>query len=138
MKRRTITAKRWLILGLVLAVAGAAWSQRRGFRGYGRAETVPTLAKSESEKKILAVLEKAYSGGAMVENVPASDGRLRRVLAESIGAKSIVALGTSTGLTGMWFSLALHQTGGRLTTFENDTGRAAAAPAIFRKPASTG
>ncbi len=128
-----MAVKSWLILGLVLAVAGAAWSQRRGFRGYGRAETVPALAKSESEKRILGVLEKAYSGGAMFENVPASDGRLLRVLAESIGAKSIVELGTSTGLSGMWFSLALQQTGGRLTTFEIDRGRAATARRHFQE-----
>jgi predicted O-methyltransferase YrrM len=103
----------------------------RGFGG--RAAEVPAQAKSEAEKRILGVLQKAYSGGAMFENVPVGDGRLLRVLAESIGAKSVVELGTSTGLSGMWFSLALQQTGGRLTTFEMDRGRAATARRHFQE-----
>jgi caffeoyl-CoA O-methyltransferase len=55
--------------------------------------------------------------------VPEEDGRLLRVLAESIGAKHVVELGTSTGYSGLWLLLALAKTGGRLTTYEMDRGR---------------
>jgi caffeoyl-CoA O-methyltransferase len=124
-------ARQILILGLLLSLVGVAWSQRRGSRSYGRAQEVPTLARSNSEKRVLGVLDKAQRGGDMYLNVPVGDGRLLRVLAESIGAKNVVELGTSTGLSGMWFSLALQQTGGKLTTFEIDTGRAANARRNF-------
>ena len=50
-----------------------------------------------------------------------------RLLAESNNAKSVVEIGTSTGISGLWFSMALVKTGGRLTTFEIDAGRAATA-----------
>ena len=53
-------------------------------------------------------------------SVPQEDGRLLRLLAESIGAKQVVELGTSHGYSGIWFCLALRTTGGRLTTCEID------------------
>lgn len=53
----------------------------------------------------------------------AASSEERRILAESIGAKQVVELGTSTGYSGLWLLLALAKTGGRLTTFEIDRGR---------------
>lgn len=93
----------------------------------------PTLAKSESEKRIMAVLDEAVKAGELYANVPAADGRMLRLLAEAVNAKSVVEIGTSTGLSGLWFSMALEKTGGRLTTFELDSGRAATALAHFKK-----
>lgn len=55
--------------------------------------------------------------------VPENDGRLLRVLAQSMGAKHVVEIGTSVGYSGLWFSLALRATGGRLTTFDIDPQR---------------
>jgi len=66
-------------------------------------------------------------------NVPATDGRMMRLLTEAAGAKNVVEIGTSTGYSGLWLSLALKSTGGRLTTFEADAGRAATAREYFRK-----
>ncbi len=57
-------------------------------------------------------------------SVPLADGRALRLLAEASGAKSVVEIGTSTGYSGLWFCLALRKTGGHLTTFELDHGRA--------------
>jgi predicted O-methyltransferase YrrM len=54
------------------------------------------------------------------------------LLTESLGAKHVVELGTSTGLSGVWFCLALRQTTGKLTTFEIDAGRAAQARRNFQ------
>jgi predicted O-methyltransferase YrrM len=91
------------------------------------------LANSDAEKRVLATLEEAQKAGETYLNVPVADGRLLRVLAESMDAKNVLELGTSTGLSGMWFGLALMKTGGKLTTFEVDPGRAATARAHFKK-----
>jgi predicted O-methyltransferase YrrM len=56
-----------------------------------------------------------------------------RILAESVGAKSVVEVGTSTGYSGLWFCLALQSTGGKLTTFELDHGRATRARKHFEQ-----
>ena len=54
-------------------------------------------------------------------------------MARSINAKQVVELGSSTGYSGIWFGLALRQTGGKLTTYEIDAGRAATARANFKR-----
>jgi caffeoyl-CoA O-methyltransferase len=91
------------------------------------------LAKSPAEDKILKVLsdmERSQSAGMM--NVPAEDGRLLRLLAESLDAMTVVELGTSNGYSGIWWCLALKTTGGMLTTFEIDPARAALARENFK------
>jgi predicted O-methyltransferase YrrM len=65
--------------------------------------------------------------------VPTEGGRFLRLLAETIGAKNIVEVGTSNGYSGIWQCLALKATGGKLTTFEIDTQRAALARENFKK-----
>ena len=55
--------------------------------------------------------------------VPEQDGRLLRVLAQTMGAKHVVEIGTSVGYSGLWFALALRSTKGRLTTFDIDSDR---------------
>jgi len=123
---------------LAVTFAGyAAFAQprRRPPRGASLIETTSTaLAADEAEGKILAVLKvmrEKESRGMM--NVPANDGRLLRLLAESIGAKNVVEIGTSNGYSGIWFSLALRKTGGKLTTYEIDKGRAALARKNFKR-----
>jgi caffeoyl-CoA O-methyltransferase len=65
--------------------------------------------------------------------VPAADGRLLRILTESVNAKHVVEIGTSTGISGLWFAMALEKTGGKLTTFEYDATRAATATKHFKE-----
>ena len=77
---------------------------------------------SAEEKRVLAVLEDVYRNHRYL-SVPEEDGRLLRILTESIGAKHVVEVGTSTGYSGLWILLALMRTGGRLTTYEIDHGR---------------
>jgi predicted O-methyltransferase YrrM len=92
------------------------------------------LAKSAREQAILAVLEdmdKNQRRGSM--SVPMDDGRILRVLAESMGARHVVEIGTSIGYSGLWFCLALENNSGRLTTFEIDPGRAAKARENFKR-----
>lgn len=114
------------VIALLIAVA---WTQSRRGRTSGN-DTLP-LAKTESERKILSVLEQMRAENKTYLSVPAADGRMLRLLAESIGAKTVVEIGTSTGYSGLWFLLALPSTGGKLITFEYDAGRAALARKHF-------
>jgi caffeoyl-CoA O-methyltransferase len=108
-----------------------------GGRGQGALEvdsdlSKPMLPKDDGEKRILAALAQARAGERYA-NVSTADGRLLRQLAESVGAKRIVELGTSTGESGLWFSMALRKTGGKLYTHDIDPGRIAVARANFKK-----
>ncbi len=126
--------KRTLAISLLVAAAAfSAAAQRRGGRQAPGAGEYPPVARTEAEKRILATLNEAVKAGELYANVPAPDGRLLRLLAESINAGHVVEIGTSTGLSGMWIGMALQKTGGRLTTFEMDKGRAATARAHFQK-----
>ncbi|MDR3622972.1 MAG: class I SAM-dependent methyltransferase [Paludisphaera borealis] len=91
----------------------------------------PPLPLDDGEKRILAAIEQAR-GGERYANVSTADGRLLRQLAESLGAKRIVELGTSTGESGLWFSMALRKTGGKLYTHDLDPGRIAVARKNFK------
>jgi len=116
-----------------VAVAQPARPPRRQPAPAGEVKT-EIQAKDESEKKILAVLEdldKNQRRGMM--NVPVQDGRLLRLLAESTGAKNVVEIGTSNGYSGIWICLALRKTGGKLTTYEIDEGRAKLARENFKR-----
>lgn len=94
----------------------------------------PSLGKDAEEKQILAVIDDIVANqSARMMNVPREDGRLLRVLAESIGAKNVVEIGTSNGFSGLWFSLALRKTGGHLTTHDIDPGRIAKAKENFQR-----
>ena len=120
------------VAGLVAAPGAGRAQSRRGATGDGAGKEGPPLARSESERLALPVLDD-ISRNQRHLNVRAEDGRLLRVLAESIGAKQVVEIGTSTGYSGLWLALALRATGGRLTTFEIDAGRAAMAQENFKR-----
>lgn len=92
------------------------------------------MPKTEAEKKILNILDdmdKNQRRGMM--NVPITDGRLLRLLTETIGAKHVVEIGTSNGYSGNWICLALRTTGGKLTTYEIDARRASLARENFKR-----
>lgn len=94
----------------------------------------PPIPSSEQEKRILDVLEAMchdqYSG---ILSVPPEDGRVLRLLAEAVGAKQVVEVGTSNGYASIWLCLALRTTGGRLTTYEIDAHRASLARENFKR-----
>ena len=72
----------------------------------GSALDKPPLAKDEQEQKILSTLDATRHGSQRYANVSEADGRLLRQLTEALGARRVVELGTSTGESGLWFSLA--------------------------------
>jgi len=125
--------KRSLIVLAALGACAGVWAQR-GERGVAPGSSqYPPLPRTESEKRILSTIDAAAKAGELYENVPAADGRLLRLLTEAVNAKHVVEIGTSTGISGMWFSIALERTGGKLTTFEYDAGRAATARKHFKE-----
>jgi len=96
--------------------------------------TAGPLAKDDREKEILAVLEDMQMNqrrGMM--NVPLIDGRILRILAESLNAQKVVEIGTSNGYSAIWFCLALRKTGGKLITHEIDEQRASLARKNFKR-----
>ena len=92
----------------------------------------PPLAASAGERRILAALDEVYRNHRYL-SVPEPDGRLLRILEESIGARHVVELGTSTGYSGLWILLGLAKTGSRLTSYEIDRGRHEMARSNFEK-----
>jgi len=97
-----------------------------GPSGSGQAAsfTADPRPKDDGEEKILKVLEQVGQKQGRMANVPMADGRMLRLLAETIGAKTAVEIGTSNGVSALWFTLALKKTGGKLITHEIDPQRA--------------
>jgi predicted O-methyltransferase YrrM len=95
-------------------------------------ESLP-LPKTEAEKKILSVLDDLEKMRREMANIPMRDGRLLRLLTETIGAKHVVEIGTSNGYSALWLCLALQSTDGNLTTFEIDPRRASLARENFKR-----
>lgn len=118
-----------LVCLVTFALLGCAQGPRGRMMGGGDGYGNAPLAADAAEKRILEIAENVERH----LNVPREDGRLIRLMAESIGAKTAVEFGTSTGYSGLWFALALRKTGGKLTTFEYDPGRAATARANFEQ-----
>lgn len=118
-----------LILNIVFSLNFLAVSQSTVSRDRPLA---PAHAKTEAEKRILMVLDRMIKTQQTYLSVPVQDGKALRLLTEAAGAKNVVEIGTSTGYSGLWLCLALESTGGRLTTFEIDHGRASMARAHFK------
>jgi predicted O-methyltransferase YrrM len=146
--RRTAIAIATMIGVTILAPFGSAQQpgpegksaqtkQGRGRGGFGPAEagtdlSKPPLPKDDGEKRILDALDRARQGQRYA-NVSTADGRLMRQLTEAVNAKRVVELGTSTGESGLWFSMALRKTGGHLYTHDIDPGRIAVARENFKR-----
>ncbi len=128
-----------LLLAAIESLTAQQRPQRRGSGGRQERDMPaalgqPPMPANEQERKILSVLEDMDQNqrrGMM--NVPVEDARLLRLLTEAVSAKHVVEIGTSNGYSGIWFCLALRTTGGRLTTYEIDAGRASLARKNFKR-----
>ncbi len=122
---------------LTVAIAGILSATAIGFSQQARVgqfrSSSPPLANTEMERKILAVIGEMEKAHQTYLSVPMQDGKALRLLTETADAKSIVEIGTSTGYSGLWFSMALQKTGGHLTTFEIDHTRASEAREHFKQ-----
>ena len=135
----TVTTRMVLCVCAALLVAGNIQAQGRRPGGGGQAwsfESKPT-AKDKTEEKILTVLKTMTEEGRRMQSVPMDDGRFLRILTESMDATNVIEIGTSHGYSAIWFCLALHRTGGKLTTYEIDPERAKLAEANFAKAGVT-
>jgi caffeoyl-CoA O-methyltransferase len=124
------------LVGLTLFCAAAFGQQPSGApdrRGQQASFDNPVRAKDEAEAKILKAMEEIQKAQGYKLNVPESDGRLLRLMAEAIDAKSVVEIGTSNGISAIWIALALKKTGGKLVTHEIDPKTAALARENFTK-----
>jgi len=125
-----------VILAVSAILFSTALAQRpsggRGSQQSGSELEKPPIPKDDNEKKILGVLEDILAT-QRYRNVPPQDGRFLRITAESMKAKNVIEIGTSTGYSGIWFGMVLQKIGGRLTTFEIDAQRAATARANFKR-----
>jgi predicted O-methyltransferase YrrM len=134
--RRTTIVVGTVIIGISVILFSNVLAQRSSRardRGQGDAELEkPSVPKDDNEKKILDILADIRATQSF-RNVPPQDGRFLRIMAESMNAKNVVEIGTSTGYSGIWFGMALQKTSGKLTTFEIDAGRAATARANFKR-----
>ncbi|MBN2505208.1 MAG: class I SAM-dependent methyltransferase [Verrucomicrobia bacterium] len=90
--------------------------------------------RNDAERKIILVMEDMFATQARgMGNILPEDGRMLRMLAESLGARRIVEVGTANGYSAMWFCLALRSTGGKLITHEIDPKRIALARDNFKR-----
>jgi predicted O-methyltransferase YrrM len=121
-----------LLVVSVLLMSGIAPAMAQRGRVAPESEASPPIPRTPAEKKVLETLNEIVKAGDLYANVPAADGRLLRILAEAVNARSVVEIGTSTGISGLWFCLALEKTGGKLTTFELDKTRASLARKHFK------
>lgn len=126
--------RRLLALALIAVVVPTFMWAQRGQRGVRSTDANATpMAGSPAEARVLAVLDRMVTDGELYLAVDADNGRMLRLLVESIGAKRVVEVGTSTGYSGLWTLLGLRTTGGRLTTLELDPGRAGRARKHFQE-----
>jgi len=122
------TVRATVATAIVLAAALGAFCQQ----GEPPASN-PPLAKTAREKRILAELDRMAKSHETYLSVPLEDGEALWVLTETADAKHVEEIGTSTGYSGLWLCLALEATGGHLTTFEIDHGRATEAREHFKE-----
>lgn len=121
-------------LAVAQEAAGGGTPQRQfGGRRPGSPLSATPLAKDDTEKKVLDVLDGMNSRSRGMLSVPRDDGRFLRLMAESTGAKNVVEIGTSHGYSGVWMAMVLQKTGGKLTTFEIDPERAKLAREHFKQ-----
>jgi predicted O-methyltransferase YrrM len=123
-----------IVLGIVVSAVCGSAQRGGGSRGVAPVgDQYPPIPGSDSEKRILATIDSAAKAGEQYANVPSADGRFLRLLTEAANAKHVVEVGTSTGISGLWFCMALEKTAGTLTTFEYDSDRAAMAKKHFKE-----
>ena len=139
MRKQTLTAiaVSTVLIGIcamLLSNALAAEPTRPARRGRPSVSSLekPPVPKDANEKKILGILDDILATQRF-RNVPVQDGRFLRIMAETMNAKNVVEIGTSTGYSAIWFGMALQKTGGKLTTYEIDAKRAATARANFKR-----
>lgn len=71
-----------------------------------------------------SILNRLENTAKQYTNIAPKNGQFLSILTRSIHAKYVLEVGTSNGYSAIWFAAALKETGGRLTTLENNPYRA--------------
>ena len=66
-------------------------------------------------------------------NVPPYDGRMLQMLVAMTGAKHVLEIGTSNGVSTIWMAQAIKATGGRITTMDIDPAKIQLAGKNFKQ-----
>ena len=74
----------------------------------------------ESDPALDAALEASAAAGLPPHGVPPNQGKFLQLLAQAIGARAILELGTLAGYSTIWLARGLAD-GGRLVTLESDS-----------------
>ncbi len=119
------------------AIAAIPALAQRGAATSSLNEVLPE-AHGEREQRILSVIRAMAQQGGTYLSVPVQDGKWLRILAESTNAQTVVEVGTSTGFSGLFFLLALANTGGKLITHDIDAGRSKRAGENFKMAGMSG
>ncbi len=136
MKIRHIVIPVIVFVAISLAIPETSLGQRRGWSGRERGpipSDILPVPREGQETKIMDVLEDMAVKQMGMLNVPMDDGRLLRLLTETMGAKHVVEIGTSNGYSSLWILMALRTTGGKLTTFEIDPEKVRLAKTNFER-----
>jgi len=138
MKRLVIRVSASLaVVSLLVSTASAQApdqrSDRPGFQfGGGPEFESPPLPKNDREEQALTVLDE-LSKGKWYLNVTTREGRVLRQLAEAVGAKRVVEIGTSSGYSTIWLALGVRSAGGKVFTHERDPEKVKIAAENFKK-----
>ena len=143
----TAELKSLSLTGTILALAMTIPALKAQESGHGQVRSFPTAEevsrkwltrhpkpRDDAEQRIISVMNDMQDNQARgMGNVLPEDGRLMRMLTESLEAKQVVELGTANGYSAMWFCLALRSTNGKLITHEIDPDRIALAKMNFKR-----
>jgi predicted O-methyltransferase YrrM len=91
---------------------------------------IDASAQTADLEKLLAQIKIADTGQLAVSE---EDGRFLRVMITTSGATRVLEIGGAYGYSAIWMGFGLRQTGGRLTSIENDAARAKIAAENIRK-----
>ena len=111
---------------------GSGRGRPGGSSGAGGVLDNTTIPKDDGEKKLLAAIADIRQKQGWRLNVPDQDGRMLRLLAEGIGAKTVVEIGTSNGISTIWLAMGLRKTDGKVITHEIDPNAAKLARENFK------
>ena len=95
-------------------------------RQEGEQAAAPNSVAAIPEPEVLKFLDTLFAYGQEHDmyNVPPGDGQFLRILAATSGAKRVLEIGSSNGLSAIWIGLGLKETGGKLITIEIDHDKA--------------
>jgi caffeoyl-CoA O-methyltransferase len=92
-----------------------------------------SLGQDINESNVMKLLTELQKTKEAMLNVPREDGQMLRLLAAASGARTVLEIGTSNGVSAIWIGLAVAENGGKITTLEINPEKVALARENFKK-----